>query len=88
VSVPGPSGPSCLWRDGSPTYQSVNVNLFNILQNDVCNYQQLGKVFIMGNFNARVGQKKVSMFLLMMLVILLIMYLIDVLLITLVIHMA
>jgi len=52
-----------LWRDGSPTYQfelfqTVNVNLFDILQNDVCNYQQLGKVFLMSDFNVRVGQKK------------------------------
>ena len=47
-----------LWGESSPAYNIVNVNLFEILQNDVNIYKQSGNVYLVGDFNARVGLKK------------------------------
>ena len=38
-------------------YNSINVDLFDILENDLFLYGSLGSVFICGDFNSRVGQK-------------------------------
>ena len=34
-----------------------NVNLFDLLQNDISDFSELGSVFVAGDFNARVGLK-------------------------------
>ena len=44
-----------VWPDGSPAYDSVDVDFFEILQNDIIEYSELGSVFLTGDFNARVG---------------------------------
>ena len=38
-------------------YNVFNVNLFNLLEQDVFHFNQLGSVFLAGDFNARVGQR-------------------------------
>jgi len=49
---------SYIWGDDSPIYNIFNVDLFDILENDICLYETLGCVFICGDFNSRVGDKK------------------------------
>jgi len=38
-------------------YNSINVDLFDILENDLFLFDSLGSVFICGDLNSRVGQK-------------------------------
>ena len=46
-----------LWTDESPLYNVFNVNLFNLLEQDVFHFNQLGSVFLAGNFKALVGHR-------------------------------
>ncbi len=46
-----------IWGDDSPANQQVPDNLFDILQNDINLYSQLGSVLVAGDCNARVGVK-------------------------------
>ena len=47
------------WTDESPLYMYnvFNVNLFNLLEQDVFHFNQLGSVFLAGNFKALVGHR-------------------------------
>ena len=44
--------------ENSPAYNVFNVTLFDILQNDINHFTDLGKVLVCGDFNARVGNSK------------------------------
>ena len=44
-----------LWTDDSPASKVHNVNLFYILQKDIFDYEQLDRVLLPGDFNARIG---------------------------------
>ena len=46
-----------LWPDESPAAKYYNVNLFDVLQEDIFYYDQIGTVLIAGDFNARTGSK-------------------------------
>lgn len=46
-----------IWPEQSPMYNILNVNLFDILQNDINFFQSNGKVLVAGDWNARVGNK-------------------------------
>ena len=46
-----------LWGEESPAYNIVNVDLFDIIQNDINYYQTIGNVYLTGDFNSRVGCK-------------------------------
>ena len=45
-----------IWCQESPAYDVVNLDLFELLENDVSIYEQLGSVFVIGDFNSRVGK--------------------------------
>ena len=44
-----------IWGENSPAYNSIDVDFFNLLQNDIDDFQLLGKVLLCGDWNARVG---------------------------------
>ena len=44
-----------LWNEDSPAYDVVNVDFFNILENDINFYEDLGDVYVCGDFNSRIG---------------------------------
>ena len=46
-----------IWGEGSPVYNTVNVDLFDILANDLFTYDSLGSVYMFGDFNSRVGMR-------------------------------
>ena len=46
-----------MWVENSPASNIVNVDLFDILQNDINDFSEHGSVFLCGDFNARVGNK-------------------------------
>ena len=46
-----------LWGENSPSYNVHNVDLFQILQDDVNCFNDLGYVFVCGDFNSRVGSR-------------------------------
>ena len=41
----------------SPVYNTLNVDLFEILENDITYYSELGQIFVVGDLNSRVGNK-------------------------------
>ena len=45
-----------LWPDESPINHVLNVNLFELLEQDVFHFSQIGSIILAGDFNARVGQ--------------------------------
>ncbi len=47
-----------IWSENSPMYNILNVSLFDILQNEINIFQTNGKVFLAGDLNARVGNKR------------------------------
>ena len=46
-----------IWGEGSPVYNNINADLFDILENDLCTYDSKGNVYLFGDFNSRVGTK-------------------------------
>ena len=46
-----------LWCEGSPAYEVLNVDFFELLENDIDCFSALGPVFICGDFNSRTGLK-------------------------------
>lgn len=44
-----------MWVENSPAYNVVTTDLFQLLQNDIHTYSTLGKVMLVGDWNARVG---------------------------------
>ena len=46
-----------LWGKNSTSYNVHNVDLFQILQDDVNYFNNLGYVFVCGDFNSRVGSR-------------------------------
>jgi hypothetical protein len=46
-----------LWGENSPAYNIVNIDLFDSLENDISTYSSVGAVYIIGDFNSRVGSK-------------------------------
>jgi hypothetical protein len=46
-----------LWGADSPAYNVVNVDLFDVIQADIDELQELGSVYILGDLNSRVGLK-------------------------------
>lgn len=47
-----------IWVENSPAYNIINTDLFELLQQDINSYQSKGKVFLIGDWNARVGLKR------------------------------
>ena len=41
-----------VWGESSPAYNAVNVDLFEIIENDVSYYKTLGSVYVNGDLNA------------------------------------
>jgi len=48
---------SYVWGEDSPVYNTINVDLFDILENDVSYYSELGSVFVTGDLNSRTSNK-------------------------------
>jgi len=46
-----------IWGHESPVYNTFNVDLFEILENDITYFSEFGKVFVAGDLNSRVGNK-------------------------------
>ena len=46
-----------IWGQDSPAYNTVDVDLFETLENDISFFQEIGDVFFTGDFNSRVGNK-------------------------------
>jgi len=44
-----------LWGEESPAYNTVNIDFFDILEEDMTYFSDLGEVFIAGDFNSRTG---------------------------------
>ena len=47
-----------IWVENSPAYNVVNCDFFELLQTDITQFQDIGKVVICGDLNARVGQTR------------------------------
>jgi hypothetical protein len=47
-----------IWAEKSPCYNVINVDLFELLQQDINEFQTQGKVWLIGDWNARVGLKR------------------------------
>ena len=46
-----------IWGIDSPVYNTLNVDLFEILENDITYFSEFGKVFVTGDLNSIVGNK-------------------------------
>ena len=46
-----------VWGHESPVYNTFNVDLFEILENDITYFSEFGKIFVVGDLNSRVGNK-------------------------------
>jgi len=46
-----------VWGHDSPVYNTFNVDLFEILENDITYFSEFGKIFVTGDLNSRVGNK-------------------------------
>ncbi|XP_060587663.1 uncharacterized protein LOC132743153 [Ruditapes philippinarum] len=46
-----------IWPEGSPFYNVCNVDLFDEIQNDIFEFENEGSVFLIGDWNSRVGLK-------------------------------
>jgi len=46
-----------VWGEDSPAYNIFNVDIFDVLESDINLYDSLGYVYIVGDFNSRVGSK-------------------------------
>ena len=46
-----------LWVDGSPIYDVYNVDLFELIDNDIFDDDNLGSVYVCGDLNSRVGSR-------------------------------
>lgn len=44
-----------IWPEESPMYNIFNVDLFDVIQNDVYEFENKGCIYIIGDFNSRVG---------------------------------
>ena len=44
-----------IWGVNSPAYNLIDGDFFNLLQNDIGDFQSQGKVILCGDWNARVG---------------------------------
>ena len=44
-----------IWGENSSAYNSIDVDFFNFLQNDIDDFHSQGKVMLCGDWNARVG---------------------------------
>ena len=48
---------SYVWGEDSPVYNTINVDLFDILENDISYYSELRSVFVAGDPNNRTSNK-------------------------------
>ncbi|MES9885080.1 MAG: endonuclease/exonuclease/phosphatase family protein, partial [Sedimenticola sp.] len=48
---------SYIWGDDSPANRYVDADLFQLLQDDINYFQELGRIFVTGDFNGRVGHR-------------------------------
>ena len=46
-----------MWNEDSPAYDVVNVDFFDILENDINFYEDLCDVYVCVDFNSRIGSK-------------------------------
>ena len=46
-----------IWGEDSPAYNFVNVDFFDLLQADIDEYENCGYVYLVGDWNSRVGRK-------------------------------
>ena len=63
---------SYIWGNDSPMYNNFNVDLFDILENDISCYNNLGSVYIFGDFNSRVGHKMTLLYMMLIIIVLMI----------------
>lgn len=46
-----------LWPDESPAANVIDANLFDVIEQDVFNFEQSGRVYVAGDWNCRIGNK-------------------------------
>ena len=46
-----------LWGEDSPAYNITNVDLFEIIQSDIYDFECLGSVYVVGDLNSRIGSR-------------------------------
>ncbi len=46
-----------IWCEDSPAYGVINTDFFDLIENDIDKFDELGSVFICGDFNSRTGLK-------------------------------
>ena len=46
-----------IWCENSPAYNVHNVDLFQVLEDDINFFSNIGSVYVVGDFNARVGNR-------------------------------
>ena len=46
-----------VWGEDSPVYNMFNVDLFDIVQNDIMNFENSGSIFLVGDWSSRTGDK-------------------------------
>lgn len=46
-----------VWCDDSPAYTVCNVDLFDVIQNDIFEFENAGDLFLIGDWNSRVGKR-------------------------------
>ena len=48
---------SYIWCENSPVYNTINIDLFELLEDDISYFSVLNKIFITCDLNSRVGNK-------------------------------
>ena len=43
-----------LWPEGSPAYTSLDIDYFDLLEQDINTYSELGSVYVTGDLNSRI----------------------------------
>ncbi len=46
-----------MWGEDSPANNTIDTALFELLQADVNHFEKLGRIFVTGDFNGRIGQR-------------------------------
>ncbi|KAL4221122.1 hypothetical protein ACF0H5_019381 [Mactra antiquata] len=47
-----------VWPDESPVYNIFNVDLFDVIMNDVSDFEDDGAIYLLGDWNSRVGERE------------------------------
>ena len=46
-----------LWPEGSPAYTLLDINYFDLLEQDINTFSELGSVYVTGDLNSGIGHK-------------------------------